>query len=412
MNELHVRLNILRLTYLLSKQDAKPCLIRWILLLQEYDIEIENKKGAINVAVDHLSRLEKPNLKELREEEINDEFPDEFLMSISTDEKESPWFADFANYLVGGILRKGLTYTQRYEMPLNNIQVSEIFDIWGIDFMRPFLKSHKFEYILVAIDYVSKWSEVEALPTNNVENTNRALKRILEKTVKDNPSIWSRKLDDALWAFRTTYKTPIGTTPYRHLYGKMCHLPFEIKHRAYWALRSCNPDLKLAGEKQFLQLHELAELRLQAYENSNSTKLEPKPIMTRNLESKWCGPFIVKHGYPFGYVELYDKHGGSFIVNGHRVKLYHDEEQVNELTTEEIHLMCEEGRMKAIPFMAPFPANYHETLPWASEKPYIYSVVENTCNEAKLYDLDETGKGIVIGNILYVPSEGISLGKK
>ncbi|GKA85630.1 reverse transcriptase domain-containing protein [Tanacetum coccineum] len=90
-----------------------------------------------------------------------------------------------------------------------------------------------------------------------VENTNRALKRILKKIVKDNLSIWSRKLDDALWAFRTAYKTPIGTTPYRLLYGKMCHLLFEIEHRAYWALRSCNPDLKVAGEKQFLQLHEL-----------------------------------------------------------------------------------------------------------------------------------------------------------
>ncbi|GJZ47843.1 reverse transcriptase domain-containing protein [Tanacetum coccineum] len=99
--------------YLFSKQDAKPRLIRWILLLQEFDIEIKNKKGAENIAADHLSRLEKFNLKELREEEINDEFPNEFLMGISTDEKESPWFADFANYLVGGILQKGLTYAQR-----------------------------------------------------------------------------------------------------------------------------------------------------------------------------------------------------------------------------------------------------------------------------------------------------------
>ncbi|GJV10291.1 hypothetical protein Tco_1351832 [Tanacetum coccineum] len=99
--------------YLLSKQDAKPRLIRWILLLQGFDIEIKNKKGAENVATDHLSRLERPNLKELKDEEINDKFPDEFLMSIKTDEEESPWFADFSNYLVGGILRRRLTYTQR-----------------------------------------------------------------------------------------------------------------------------------------------------------------------------------------------------------------------------------------------------------------------------------------------------------
>ncbi|GJV76312.1 reverse transcriptase domain-containing protein [Tanacetum coccineum] len=79
--------------------------------------------------------------------------------------------------------------------------------------------------------------------SGQVENTNRALKRILEKTVKDNPAIWSRKLDDALWAFRTAYKTPTGTTPYKLIYGKNCHLPFEIEHRVYWALKNCNPDL-------------------------------------------------------------------------------------------------------------------------------------------------------------------------
>ncbi|GJZ38373.1 reverse transcriptase domain-containing protein, partial [Tanacetum coccineum] len=216
-----------------------------------------------------------------------------------------------------------------------------------------------------------------------VENTNRALKRILKKIVKDNPSVWSRKLDDALWAFRTAYKTPIGTTPYRLLYGKTCHLSFEIEHRAYWALRSCNHDLKVVGEKRFLQLHKLDELRLQAYENSKLYKAQTKAYHNKKLRvrkefkaevkvlmynskykfkapklrSKWYGPFIVEHGYPSGYFELYEKHGGSFIVNGHRVKLYHDEEQLNELIIEEIYLMCEEGRMKAIPFMAPFPAN-------------------------------------------------------
>ncbi|GJU40705.1 reverse transcriptase domain-containing protein [Tanacetum coccineum] len=320
--------------------------------------------------------------------------------------------------------------------------------------MGSFPKSYKFEYILVAIDYVSKWAEAEALPTNDmrvvvnflkklfsrfgilkalisdrgthfcnrqmekilkkygvhhciatvyhpqtsgqVKNTNRALKRILEKIVKDNLSVWSRKLDDALWAFHTAYKTLIGTTPYRLLYGKTCHLPFEIKHRAYWALRSCNPDLKkLRVRKEFK-----AGDKVLLY----NSKYKFKAL---KLRSKWYGPFIVKHGYPSRYVELYDKHGGSFIVNGHRVKLYHDEEQLNELTIEEIHLMCEEGRMKAIPFMAPFPANYRETMPWASEKPYIYSVAENTCNEAKLFDLDETGKGIVIENILVL--QGVSL---
>ncbi|GJW32057.1 reverse transcriptase domain-containing protein [Tanacetum coccineum] len=99
--------------YLFSKQDAKPRLIRWILLLQEFDIEIKNKKGVEDVASDHLSRLENPNPNELNNEEIDDEFPDEFLMSIKTNKEEIPWFSDFANYIVGGIIRKGLTYAQR-----------------------------------------------------------------------------------------------------------------------------------------------------------------------------------------------------------------------------------------------------------------------------------------------------------
>ncbi|GKB16703.1 reverse transcriptase domain-containing protein [Tanacetum coccineum] len=172
--------------------------------------------------------------------------------------------------------------------------------------MGPFLKSHKFEYILVTVNYVSKWAEAQALPTNDarvvvtflkklfcrfgmpkalisdqdthfckimektmkrygvnhrfstsyhpqisgqVENTNKALRRIFEKTVKDNPAIWSRKFNDALWAFCTAYKTPIGTTPYKLIYGKNCHLPFEIEHRTYWALKNYNLDLIVAGEK-------------------------------------------------------------------------------------------------------------------------------------------------------------------
>ncbi|GKD07872.1 hypothetical protein Tco_1187557, partial [Tanacetum coccineum] len=143
----------------------------------------------------------------------------------------------------------------------------------------------------------------------------------------------------------------------------------------------------------FLQLHKLDELRLQAYENSKLYKARTKAYHDKKLKirkelkvrdkvllysskykfkapkliSKWYGPFVVKHGFSSGYVELYDKHEGSFIFNGHRVKLYHDEEQINELTTEEIHLMIEEGKMEANPFMAPFPADYRETMPWVTE---------------------------------------------
>ncbi|GJU71930.1 reverse transcriptase domain-containing protein [Tanacetum coccineum] len=347
------------LKHLFKKQDAKPHLIRWILLLQEFDIEFKDKKGTENVAADHLSRID--NNESSDDSEVDDNFPGETLMEINT--RNEPWFADFANYLVGDIIPKGMTYQQKNKFfsDLKHYFWEEPYLFKGIDFMGPFPKSHKFEYILVAVDYVSKWAEAQALPTNDArvvitflkklfcrfrmpkaqslptndarvvitflkklffrfrmpkalisdqcthfcnkimektmkrygvnhrfstsyhpqtsgqaENTNRTLKRILEKTVKDNPAIWSRKLDDALWAFRTAYKIPTGTTPYKLIYGKNCHLSFEIEHRAYWALKNCNPDLIAAGEKRMFQLHELDELRHQAYENSRLYKARTK----------------------------------------------------------------------------------------------------------------------------------------
>ncbi|GJS82338.1 reverse transcriptase domain-containing protein [Tanacetum coccineum] len=93
--------------------------------------------------------------------------------------------------------------------------------------------------------------------SGQVEVSNRGLKRILERTVGENRASWSDKLDDALWAFRTAFKTPIGCTPYKLVYGKSCHLPIELEHRAYWALKHANFDLKTAGDHRKLQLKRL-----------------------------------------------------------------------------------------------------------------------------------------------------------
>nr|GEZ11391.1 reverse transcriptase domain-containing protein [Tanacetum cinerariifolium] len=105
-----------------------------------------------------------------------------------------------------------------------------------------------------------------------VEVTNRGLKRILERTVGENHALWSDKLEDALWAFRTSFKTHVGYTPYQLVYGKACHLPLELEHKALWALKHANFDLKTAGDHRKLQLNELSELRDQAYKNSLSIK--------------------------------------------------------------------------------------------------------------------------------------------
>ncbi|XP_071699928.1 uncharacterized protein [Rutidosis leptorrhynchoides] len=108
--------------------------------------------------------------------------------------------------------------------------------------------------------------------SGQVENTNRALKIILEKTISNNPKVWSTTLDDALWVFITAYKTPIGTTPFCLVYGKACHLPVEGEHRAFWALKEVNLDLDQAKEKWVMQMHDLEELRLEAYEDSLTYK--------------------------------------------------------------------------------------------------------------------------------------------
>jgi hypothetical protein len=112
LSKIIVYTNHVALRYLFGKQDAKPRLIRWILLLQEFDIEIRDKKGAKNVAADHLSRLENPSMEELRESNIDDNFPHEFLLQVQAID-DYPWFADFANFLVGGILVKGMTHQQK-----------------------------------------------------------------------------------------------------------------------------------------------------------------------------------------------------------------------------------------------------------------------------------------------------------
>ncbi|GJW68246.1 reverse transcriptase domain-containing protein [Tanacetum coccineum] len=222
------------LKYLMNKQDAKP-------------------------------RLENPHKDVLENKDINEHFPLETLGVISNG--STPWLADYANYHAGNFIIKGMTTQQKKkcvhgqeandilkachegpagghhsanltsrkvfdadEMPQNAIQVCEIFDVWGIDFMGPFLSSHGNKYILVAVDYLSKWVEAKALPTNDARvvvkyfdshfaDTERLSYYKQSGTVGENRASWSNKLDDALWAFRTAFKAPIGCTPYKLVYG-------------------------------------------------------------------------------------------------------------------------------------------------------------------------------------------------
>nr|GEW89940.1 reverse transcriptase domain-containing protein [Tanacetum cinerariifolium] len=338
------------LKYLISKQDAKLRLIRWVFLLQEFDIIIHDKKGTENLAVDHFSRFENPHKDVFENKDINENFPLETFGKISSG--STPWFADFANFYARNFIVKGMSSQQKKKLFKDvkhyfwddpylfricadqiirrcmhgkeaydilkscheghtgghhgaNFTAKKVFDA-SIDFMGPFPSSRGNRYILVAVDYLSKWVDAKVLPTNDARVVVKFLKYLFARFETPRAIISDRR-------------THFCNDKFVKVMSK-----YGVTHRlatAYHPQTNGQVEVLNQGDYQKLQLN---ELRDQAYENSLIYKEKTKKLHHFKIKNHIfnVGPFTITKVFPYETVELSQLDGPNFKVNGHRVKHY------------------------------------------------------------------------------------------
>nr|GEZ35961.1 reverse transcriptase domain-containing protein [Tanacetum cinerariifolium] len=236
-------------------------------------IEVDKAKVDVIAKLPHLTTVksihsflghaENPRQNVLDPKEINEAFPLETLNMVSFRGNSSTlWFADFANYHARNFVVKGMP--ERFRNEMKCLKIPSKFAIFltfraSISWGRYCLHedndhgthfcNDQFTKVMLKYGVTHRLATAYHPQTSRqVEVSNHGLKRILERKVGKNHASWSDKLEDALWAFGTAFKTPIGCTPYTFVYGKACHLPIELEHKAYWALKHANFDLHTAGD--------------------------------------------------------------------------------------------------------------------------------------------------------------------